>query len=397
MFCHNCGLKVTSDAKYCSHCGVNLKNEDNLINETPIEEGRGSERNRQKTKKRYFPLIPPVVSLLLLFGSIGWYYSHERTVNAHVLALKTTAEESALEGDYGKAKEELALAIELRPRYHVLRNNLDVVNIAEEVEVELENTNTLIKSKKFDEAESELVRLREKVARLDGPLFQPIKKELSEKDTMIKVGKINNELDQLTTVEELARKLSVLSAIPSEEGKAVKEQILNRIVQITTENAEAELEQKQFTKAVSITDRGLQYAVNDKRLLSLKEKIEQTRDEFEQAEYERIERAMEAAAKEDLKNRNAALEVVKFKVEEDEVGGMTLTGEVKNVVSTTVSSITVYYNILSKDKTVLDTGFTTVYPYKLAPGDKGKFEDYYYGVFEDVTVEIENMTWLVEG
>jgi hypothetical protein len=105
---------------------------------------------------------------------------------------------------------------------------------------------------------------------------------------------------------------------------------------------------------------------------------------------------MEAAAKEDLKNRNAALEIVNLNVSEDEVGGMTIKGDVKNVVSTTVSSITVYYNILSKDKTVLDTGFTTVYPYKLAPGKNGKFEDYYYGVFEDVTVEIENITWLVE-
>jgi tetrahydromethanopterin S-methyltransferase subunit G len=260
----------------------------------------------------------------------------------------------------------------------------------------MENTNTLIKDKKFEDAEKELTRLNEKIAKLNGPLFQPIKKELAEKDTMIKVGKINSELDQLKTVDELARKLAVLSAIPSEEGKAVKEQILNRIVQITTTDAESELEQKQFTKAISLTDKGLQYAINDKRLLSLKEKIEQTQSEFELAEQERIEKAMEAAAKEDLKNRNAALEVVGLKYVEDDAGGMTITGEVKNVVSKTVSSITVYYNILSKDKTVLDTGFTTVYPYKLPPGEKAKFEDYYYGVFEDVTVEIENMTWLVE-
>lgn len=395
MFCHNCGLKVSSDAKFCSNCGANLTEEDIHKNDSEILEGRGIDRNRKKGGM-IIPFLLPVAAFLLLVGGLSWFYFHETNVNADVIALKDTAEELALEGKYEKAKSKLSSAIELRPRYYVLQNNLEVVMIAEELQAEMENTNTMIKDKKFEKAEKELTRLNEKIAKLNGPLFQPIRKELAEKDTMIKVGKINSELDQLKTVDELARKLAVLSAIPSEEGKAVKEQILNRIVQITTTNAEAELEQKQFTKAITLTDKGLQYAINDKRLLSLKEKIEQTQTEFELAEQERIEKAMEAAAKEDLKNRNAALEVVGLKYVEDDAGGMTITGEVKNIASKTVSSITVYYNILSKDKTVLDTGFTTVYPYKLPPGEKAKFEDYYYGIFEDVTVEIENMTWLVE-
>jgi hypothetical protein len=392
MFCHKCGLKVPSDANFCSHCGANLKEEDDQHKEYEILEGRG-----RKKRTSWLPIIPPVICLVFLFASICWYYDHENKVNAEVLALKKNAEEHALNGEYEKAKNKLTSAMELRQGYHVLRNNLEVVKIAEEVTGELEETTEQIKNKSFEEAEQNLTRLREKVARLEGPLIQPIKQDLSEKDVMIKVGKINSELDELTTVEELSRKLAVVSSIPSEEGKAVKEQIVNRIVQLTVKDAEEKIEQKQFTNALTLTDRALQYAVNDKRLLSLKEKINQSRQEFEQAEFERIEKAMEAAAKEDLKNKNAALEIVKFKVNEDDVGGMTITGEVENVVSANVSSITVYYNILSKDKTVLDKGFTTVYPFKVEPGKKGKFEDYYYGVFEDVTVEIENITWIVEG
>ncbi|WP_226683107.1 FxLYD domain-containing protein [Sutcliffiella horikoshii] len=392
MFCHKCGRKVTSDANFCFNCGANLKEDVENIEEEWLE-GRGKHKKKRYT---YIPFLPPIISLVLIAGTIGWYYNHEQSVNAEVLAIKKEAEDLALQGEYDMAKAELAGAMELRPSYHVLRNNLEVVKIAEEVNGELEEVREQIKTKKFEDAEKNLTRLREKITRLDGPLIQPLKEDVSEKDVMIKVGKINNELDQLKTVDELSRKLAVISSIPSEEGKAVKEQILNRIVQLTVEDAEDKMEQKQFTNAMTITDRGLQYAVNDKRLLSLKEKIEQSRQEFEQAEFERIEKAMEAAAKEDLKNKNAALEIVDFKAEEDEVGGMTVTGEVKNIVSATVSSITVYYNILSKDKTVLDTGFTTVYPFKLEPGKKGKFEDYYYGVFEDVTVEIENITWVVE-
>ena len=392
MFCHKCGRKVTSDANFCFNCGANLKDDMEQHEETWLE-GRGKNKKKRFT---YMPFLPPVISLVLAGGLIGWYYNHEQSVNAEVLAIKKEAEDLALQGEYDLAKEELSGAMELRPSYHVLRNNLEVVKIAEEVNGELEQVKEQIKTKKFDDAEKNLTRLREKITRLDGPLIQPLKENVSEKDVMIKVGKINNELDQLKTVDELSRNLAIISSIPSEEGKAVKEQILNRIVQLTVEDAEEKIEQKQFTNAMTLADRGLQYAVNDKRLLSLKEKIEQSRQEFEQAEFDRIEKAMEAAAKEDLKNKNAALEIVEFKVEEDEVGGMTVTGEVKNIVSTTVSSITVYYNILSKDKNVLDTGFTTVYPFKLEPGKKGKFEDYYYGVFEDVTVEIENITWVVE-
>ncbi|WP_010199055.1 FxLYD domain-containing protein [Bacillus sp. m3-13] len=392
MFCHKCGRKVTSDANFCFNCGANLK-DDVEYNEDEWLEGRGKNKKKRFT---YMPFLPPIISLVLIAGTIGWYYNHEQSVNAEVLTIKKEAEDLALQGEYDMAKEELAGAMELRPSYHVLRNNLEVVKIAEEVNGELKEIREQIKSKKFEDAEKNLTRLREKITRLDGPLIQPLKEDVSEKDVMIKVGKINSELDQLKTVDELSRKLAVISSIPSEEGKAVKEQILNRIVQLTVEDAEEKIEQKQFTNAMTLADRGLQYAVNDKRLMSLKEKIEQSRLEFEQAEFDRIEKAMEAAAKEDLKNKNAALEIVNFKTEEDEVGGMTVTGEVKNIVSATVSSITVYYNILSKDKNILDTGFTTVYPFKLEPGKKGKFEDYYYGVFEDVTVEIENITWVVE-
>ncbi len=394
MFCPKCGRKVTSDANFCFNCGAELR-DDVEQNEDSLVEGRGSSRNKKK-RSTYIPILPPLISLVLVAGSVGWFYNHEHKVNAEVLSIKMEAEELALEGEYQQAKDELATAMEMRPEYHVLRNNLEVVKIAEEVNTELEQVKEQIKTKKFEEAEKNLARLREKLTRLDGPLIQPLKEDVSEKDVMIKVGKINSELDQLKTVDELSRKLAVISSIPSEEGKAVKEQILNRIVQLTVEDAEAKIEQKQFTNAMTLADRGLQYAVNDKRLLSLKEKIDQSRQEFEQAEFDRIEKAMEAAAKEDLKNKNAALEIEKFKVDEDEVGGLTITGEVKNVVSATVSSINVYYNILSKDKNVLDTGFTTVYPFKLEPGKNGKFEDYYYGVFEDVTVEIENITWVVE-
>lgn len=365
MFCHNCGMKVSSEANFCSHCGASLK-EDASNNEDNRLEGRGASRKKKHT---YLPLLPPVISLILVVGLIGGYYNHEQKVNAEVLTMKNEAEEHALEGDFHQAKVTLKDAMEIRPNYHVLRNNLEVVKITEEVYVELGEIKAQIKDKQFSEAEKNLTRLHEKINRLDGPIIKPLKDAVSETDVMIKVGKVNDELDQLKTVEELSRKLNVISSVPSDEGKTVKEQIINRIVQLTIDEAEEYLEDNQFTNAMTVADRALQYAINDKRILALKEKIDQSRHAFEQAEFERIEKAMEAAAKEE-----AALEIVELHTEEDEVGGLTIKGEVKNVVSANVSSITVYYNILSKDKNVLDKGFTTVYPFKLEPGSKGSLK-----------------------
>jgi hypothetical protein len=44
----------------------------------------------------------------------------------------------------------------------------------------------------------------------------------------------------------------------------------------------------------------------------------------------------------------------------------------------------------------IDEGSTTVYPYYLNPGDSGTFEDIFYGVNQDVNVEITNITWYLD-
>lgn len=389
MFCHRCGVKVVEDANYCSNCGVSLKEEEPTL----------LERNRKSTtsrRKRMVPFFLPILTAIVVFASIFAYYSYEKKVNAQVLAWKETSESLALDGDYGRAKTYLKDALEKRPNYFVLRNNLEVVTLVEEYEEELQKVASLLAERDFEEAEKKLQKMREGMINIQGPLADKIKSEINSLEGSIKIAKIVMDLEKLTTVDELAKQLQILSSIPSEDGKVVKEQIMNRIVQLSIEDAEKELENRQFTRALAIADRGLQYALNDERLLAFKEKVQLDQQAFEQAEIERIERAKEAAAQEELKNRTAAVEVVSFEAEMDEFKGLVVSGEIKNVATADISSITVSYKILDKNRKEIEERSTTVFPYTLSPGETGKFEDYYFDVDDEVTVEIDNITWFVE-
>ncbi|MED4018315.1 FxLYD domain-containing protein [Sutcliffiella cohnii] len=389
MFCHRCGVKVVEDANYCSNCGVSLKEEEPTL----------LERNRKSTtsrRKRMVPFFLPILTAIVVFASIFAYYSYEKKVNAQVLAWKETSESLALDGDYDRAKTYLKDALEKRPNYFVLRNNLEVVTIVEEYEEELQKVASLLEERDFEEAEKKLQKMREGMNNIQGPLADKIKSEINSLEGSIKIAKIVMDLEKLTTVDELAKQLQILSSIPSEDGKVVKEQIMNRIVQLSIEDAEKELENRQFTRALAIADRGLQYALNDERLLAFKEKVQLDQQAFEQAEIERIERAKEAAAQEELKNRTAAVEVVSFEAEMDEFKGLVVSGEIKNVATADISSITVSYKILDKNRKEIEERSTTVFPYTLSPGETGKFEDYYFDVDDEVTVEIDNITWFVE-
>jgi tetratricopeptide (TPR) repeat protein len=408
MFCHQCGVQLPEEARFCSNCGAKVVHDEDLTiennpevqsheEEIEIEQDRISESQHEyRMIRKLLPIVIPVSSFVLVTIGVSSYYFYEDRVNAHVLSLKNKAEELALKGEYEKAETKLNKAIKMRPEYVVLQKNIKAVQLAHDFEKSLEQVTEKIKKKQFDEAAKDLASLKEKVNVENGPLFAPFHKLIAEKEITITVGKIKQEIDQLHTVDQLVEKLNVVSSLSTEEAKAVKEQIINKIVQISSDEAEKELQNKQFSDALAVLDKGLQYAVNDKKLLTFKEKVKQEQEVFERAEQERLEKAMEAAAQEDLKNQTAAVEVSTLDAQVDDYGDLYIYGNIKNVATTVIYSVTIYYSITDMNGNYIDEGFTTVYPYHLNPGDSGSFEDIYYGVNQDVNVEITNITWYLD-
>lgn len=394
MFCHHCGETLHNDARFCSSCGTQIHTHETInqpppenepIETTPIQE--------RSLLVRLFPIFLPVFSLIIVAAGLTFYYFHEQRTNEEVLALRKMAEEEALKGKYEKALQLLEKAVGKRPTYSVLNKEIEGIKRASDYENILLGIGEKIMSSIFDEASKELASLKEKLNRESGPLFEHFPQLIEDSEIKITVGTIKQELNEINTIDELGGKLAIISTLPEKEASAVKKEILNKIVQISTDQVESNLTNKQFSEAFTTIDKGLLFAVNDEKLLALRDRVQQDKTAFEKAEQQRIEKAMEAAAQEDLKNRTAAVDVSGFSVEVDEYGDLFLSGNVKNMATTSISSITIYYSIYDENGQYIDSGSTSVYPYYLAPGENGSFDDLYYGVYQNVNVEIDNITW----
>lgn len=409
MYCNVCGTNLPDETRFCTNCGAPthaVKTEKGERIPEDIIKARQetaaavslsrSDLIQTKKKTAVSPVLIPVMSLLLVGGGMTTYYNYETNINTKVLTMKHSAEELALQGEYTKAYHKLSDALKLRPNYAVLQENLEIVKTAEGYAKLLELVNTKIKENDFSSAEKELEHIKQQMNTSHGSIYDSLKQELSAKEVSVKIGKIKTEIDQLHDVSALGDKLFVVSTLSSKEGEAVKEQITNKVVQISSEEAAKLIKDKQFSQAIITVENGLKYALNHQKLLALKEKITQERLAFEQAEQDRLEKALKIAEADELKNNTAAIDIVDMNVLIDEFGDLYISGKVKNVATTSVYSITIEYALYDGKGNHYTDGATNVYPYHLDVGEDGTFEDIHYGVDEEVTVKITNITWYLE-
>lgn len=400
MYCHKCGEQLIADAQFCPHCGAKVQDsaqEETAAGTTTASRLDKPEKPRkQSAPGRILPVLIPIISFLLIAAGLAFYYVQEQNTNKEVLQLKKDAETAALKQKYKQAKELLEEALDKRPNYETLTTDLKAVEQAIQYNESFAVVSEHIKKSQFDAADKELTHLKNQLNEEHSPIFEPLQKQIKEKEVNITVGKIKTELNDLTNVDELGGKLSILASLPEQEASAVRTEIINKIVQISMDQAGQQLKEKQFSKAISTVDKGLQYAVNDEKLTALKGRIEQDQNAFEKAEQERIEQAMESAAQEDLKNKTAAAEVLDLLAEVNEYGDLYVSGSINNKATANIYSVTVYYSIYDENKSFIESGDTVVYPYLLEPGESGTFDNIHYGLHENVSVEIDNITWYLQ-
>ncbi|MFD1017901.1 FxLYD domain-containing protein [Thalassobacillus hwangdonensis] len=404
--CPSCETQIQEGSRFCPNCGKQLDESPVIHNEeltaTASEVDTSSEHQKRATKKekpkrtKWIAILLPILFLILAGAGVGYTYAKETRINDDVMEMKQQAEALALEEKYDEAESLLSKAIAARPDYEALHEDLRLVRAAIVMNNEVVGTGKLIQQNSLEKAKENLNRMNQQVSEEDNRLFSHFVPELNEMDSKITVKAINNELADLSTVDQLAAKLSTLSTLNLEEATQVKNKIIDKIVTIASGEAEELIRNKEFSEAIQTVDYALQYAVNNDKLTQLKQRINEEQEAFVQAQNERIERAMERAAKEDLKNRTAAVEVEELNAEVDEFGDLTVTGKVKSVATKIISSITIEFTIFDKEGEEIGTESTTVYPMYLNPGDTGEFEKQYFGVEGEVTVEITNMRWYIE-
>ncbi|WP_176224017.1 zinc-ribbon domain-containing protein [Thalassobacillus devorans] len=400
--CPNCQNQVSEGSHFCPNCGTKLNDDARLHNDeisaTVAEETSSRSLQRAPKKKKWIMILLPVVVLLLAGGGVGYTYAHEKNINEEVLTLKRDAEASALEGEYDKAESLLTQAIEKREDFSVLKKDLALIKEAKTFDAELAGIEEQIQKDELENASDRIDNLRSDVDASNSKLVPGFLPKLDTMESQIKIKRINSELAELSTVDQLAAKLSTLSRYNLEEATKVKAKILEKIVTVASNDAENHIASKEFNKAIATVDHALQFAVNNDKLLQLKKRIQQEQEAFVQAQRDRIERAAEKAAQEDLKNQTAAVEVKNIKAELDDLGDLTVTGEVESVATKIVSSVTLELEVLDSEGNPMDVeeNTVTVYPMYLNPGDTGKFEKQFFEINEEVEVNVDNIEWYVE-
>ncbi len=354
-------------------------------------------KNQRSKKKKILTiwLLPLLSTLVITIGLISYYY-YETSINEQIVYLNKQIESNISAGEYEKAEKRITEALQLRD-VELLYEYLDAVLLAQNYEQELLEIDELIQMNKVIQASYQIKNLKDHMQGTNYlSLLQPIQQQMEKTEITLTVAEAKIELNELETVEELAQKLSSLSSLNDEEANKIKQQILNKIVQLSYEKAEMHLQKHEFSNALYALETGLQYAINDEKLLSFIDRVNDEKLAFEKAEQNRLEAAMVAAAKEDLKNRTEAVEITSIEIELDEFGDVYLFGDVVNNGTTSIYSIDIHYSIFNEDEELVGESVTSVYPYLLSPGETGRFSHSYYGVYEELNVSVDSITWQID-
>ncbi|MFV8829435.1 zinc-ribbon domain-containing protein [Alkalihalobacterium sp. APHAB7] len=400
MFCHSCGNKRLDTERYCPKCGTAFMEGLDEVSATTEDNSNSSSlppKKQQSKKNKTLTLwLLPILSTLCVTIVLISYYYYEASINNRVASLNQKIESNFSSGEYKQAEKKITEALELRDMT-MFQQYRDIVKLALQYEQKLHEIDDLIQLNQVIQASLHIKNLKEHMHETNYylPLLQPIQLRLENTEVNLTVAEAKMELNELETVAELGQKLSSLSSFNGEEAEKIKQQILNKIVQISYEKAEMHLQKHEFSKALYALETGLQYAINDAKLLSFIDRVNDEKLAFEHAEQNRLEAAMVAAAKEDLKNRTEAVEITSIDIELDEFGDVYLFGDVINNGTTTIYSIDIHYSIFDEDEELVTETVTSVYPYELAPGETGRFSHSYYGIFEELSVTVESITWQI--
>ncbi|RLQ94901.1 FxLYD domain-containing protein [Falsibacillus albus] len=383
MYCKECGSRESNDSKFCSRCGTKISNSQSL-------------RRYDEKSSSLLLFLLPMMCLILMGGASFGYYLYEMNNNKKVSKWKESGEKLASIGKYEEALQDLKRAQSIRPQYTVLKKDMETIQKAQNYQNQIDQVSKLIKTRKFSEAKSKINALKTSLTHEKSLIFQPMPELVAEKETIIKVAEIKEEFANLNTVDELAAKLSIIQSLTSTEAPKVKEQIINKIVQVTSDQTEKDLKKHNFSEAINLVEKALTYSSNNKKLLELKNTIDQSKSQFEKSEQQRIQQAKEAAAREDLKNHTSAVKVVSLENQLDEYGDLNILGEIKNTATKGIYSVNISYSVYDVQGVIIDTGYTTVFPYYLDAGETGTFSDTVYSVYQDAKVQIDNIEWILE-
>lgn len=384
FFCPYCGTRVKSEEKYCLNCGKKL----------PADLTKRIDTSKQKFNRLWF--LPIALLVLALLIVIFLFYLAEKNTNS-AIDYYEESETLIAEEKYDLAAKKLEKSLKLKPKFDQASIALDFVQIAKNINNNIEQARELLSEGDFHDALSLINESERELRSYHGEMATKLIDLLSEERDLIKFHSLLLTLEDSPSIDDLKVLLWEAEAIKTEEAIEVAENIRRQIADYTHTKAMELLNKHQFTDAHTLVIDGLKYASNSKKLISLQETIDKEQEAFETEQQMRIEQAIHLAEEERELNEMEAVELKDVNFEVDEQGVLIVTGEVKSVATIPIHSIIVKYSLYhNKDEEAYLTNKAFVFPDNLYPGETGEFEFTHYDIDEDITItniQIEKFTW----
>lgn len=283
MYCKNCGRELSSDARYCSFCGILL--DEHLLN-ADIENNQyaitalGYNVNYYHTEN-YRILMVPIITLLIALIMLGGYYLYEIKVSKNVESMRQKAEAMALEGKFDEAYILIKKAAARRPNHEALEIDMKFMEKANEVIKYLDEADQNLKVMQFDKAISSVEEAERKVPAGNAPFYDALRTSVNHKKAEVTITEAKYEIGRGMTMDEfisLLIRLNQYKDIP--EADEIIDEIKKGIVDSAYNSADEFSRKKLFNEALDVLENALQY-VSSEKLESFKQTILKQKSAYE--------------------------------------------------------------------------------------------------------------------
>ncbi|MEY8763933.1 MULTISPECIES: FxLYD domain-containing protein [Clostridium] len=342
-----------------------------------------------KNKNITLPLLSAVLALSFTCAS----YFYETHISKYVEKNRIAAENMALQGNISGACSLVDRASNLRPNNKTLKADKIFLQDGKTVDLHINIADNYIKDKNYNMASNELDEAANLISDKAGNFYSLLNKNIENKRMDITVLQIKNEMNNKSSIEDLAELLNKISNYNVKEAGETALELRKRISTVAYNTANEYLKKNDFTSALQTINKGIVYNPGDKKLIKFKQVVISEKNSFETAEKTRIQNAIASAALEDKNNKTNAVQVISSSTDIDKYGDLTINGTVKNIATKPVSSIQIYYTIYDCNNVELGNDSTYVYPNQLSVNETGKFENTEYKMPKGHHFKITKITW----
>ncbi|WP_051189002.1 zinc ribbon domain-containing protein [Halalkalibacillus halophilus] len=382
-YCPKCGAKTEENEAYCVLCGAQLPK--NIKHRTEHQSG---------FSKWWLTPIFTIITMLVIGIGLHFFLEHS---NNQAEQLYEQGVENALDGQYNRAHQYFNEALDYKENYEAARTNAEFMEIALGINNQLQTVDTLIEREAFQQALKITQEAENELSSYNGEIINHLLEAISEKRNHVRISQVETQLSNEPSIEELKMLLWQVDSINHSDSDELVSMMRERIVNHTISEANEFLQENQFNQALSVVKDGLRFDEENERLTSLQTTIERQKISFESEQQERIEQALTQYELEQEQNQENAIELVSVETEINEFGDILVKGQLKSVATIPIHSISVEYSLLDEDENVVEENETFLFPETLYPDETGDFEHTHYDIPEDCTVNIDKISWYLEG